>query len=103
MRHIPTPLGIGLIVVGFTMLTSPLVALLFYGGVALVIALVITTAVIRRKRSGGARQWTPAKELSEWERFVATRRRWALRESAIYVVIAAALIWIDGLTLGTIL
>ena len=34
---------------------------------------------------------------------VATRRRWALRESAIYVVIAAALIWIDGLTLGTIL
>jgi hypothetical protein len=103
MRHLPTPLGIGLVVVGFTMVTSPLVALLFYGGVALVITLVITRAVIRRKRSGGGREWTPARELSEWERFVATRRRWALRESAIYVLIAAALIWVDGLTLGTIL
>lgn len=96
-------MGIGLVVVGFTMVTSPLVALLFYGGVALVITLVITRAVIRRKRSGGGREWTPARELSEWERFVATRRRWALRESAIYVLIAAALIWVDGLTLGTIL
>jgi hypothetical protein len=103
MRHIPTPLGIGLVVIGFTLLTSPLAALLFYGGVALVLTLVITAAVIRRKRSGKRREWTPAKELSEWERFVTTRRRWALRESAIYVFIAAALIWLDGLTLGTVL
>ena|SRR5436305_10162231 len=103
MRHLATPLGICLIVLGFILLSSPLVALLFFAGVALVLTLVITAAVIRRKRSGKAREWTPAKELSEWERFVATRRRWALRESAIYVLIVVAVIWLDGLTLGSIL
>jgi uncharacterized membrane protein HdeD (DUF308 family) len=103
VRYLPTPLGIGLLVAGLCVIASPLVTFLIFAGTFLVLALVIAVAVRRRKRSGRPTARTPEEELSDWQRFVANRRRWAPWESACYVAIAAAFILIDGLTLGTIL
>jgi hypothetical protein len=103
LRHLVTPLGIALVVAGFSVLTSPhLVALLLLGfGAVLAAALVI--AAIWRRGSSPPVGLTHPEEVSHWQRFAARRRRSAPWESAFYVAIAGAIIWLDGLNLGTIL
>jgi hypothetical protein len=103
LRHLPTPLGIGLLVAGLSLLTSPRVAVLLFAGMGVALALVIAVAAARRKRSGGATGRTASEELSDWQEFAARRRRSAPLESSVYVLIAVGLIWLEGLTLGTIL
>jgi membrane protein implicated in regulation of membrane protease activity len=102
-RHLPTPLGIGLIAAGLSLIISPRVAVLLFAGSGVALALVIAVAVARGKRSGRATGKTASEELSDWREFAARRRRSAPLESAVYVLIALALILLEGLTLGTIL
>jgi hypothetical protein len=103
LRHLPTPLGIGLLVAGLSLITSPRVAVLLFAGMGVALALIIAAAAVRRKRSGGATDRTASEELSDWQEFAARRRRSAPLESSVYVLIAVGSIWLDGLTLGTIL
>jgi hypothetical protein len=105
LRHLPTPFGIGLIFAGLSLITSPRVALLLFAGVGLLSVLVVATARARRRRSdtpAGAGR-TVGDEAAAWRAFTARRRRAAPWESASYVLLAGALIWLEGLTLGTIL
>jgi hypothetical protein len=103
LRHLPTPLGIALLIAGLSLIASPRVAVLLFLGVGVGLPLVIALAAARRKGSGSPRDSAASEELSHWQEFAARRRRSAPWESAFYAVICAALIWLDGLTLGTIL
>jgi hypothetical protein len=103
LRHLPTPLGIGLLVAGLSLITSPRVAVLLFAGMGVALALVIAAGAARRKRSGAATGRTASEELSDWQGFAARRRRSAPLESSVYVLIAVGLIWLEGLNLGTIL
>jgi hypothetical protein len=103
LRHLPTPLGIGLIVAGLSLVASPRVAVLLFAGMGVALALVSAVAAARRKRSGRGTGRTASEELSDWQEFAARRRRSAPLESAVYVLSAVGLIWLEGLTLGTIL
>jgi hypothetical protein len=100
---LPTPLGIALLIAGLSVVSSPHLVFLILAGAALIFALVIFVAWLLRRRSGRPVQLTPAEESSDWQHFMANRRRWAPWESAIFVVIEGVFIWVDGLTLGTIL
>jgi hypothetical protein len=105
LRHLPTPLGIGLIIAGLSLIASPRIAILLFAGVGLLTAVVVGVAVVRRRRFArppGAGRTAP-EEAAAWEQFTARRRRTAPWESASYVLVAGALIWLEGLTLGTIL
>jgi hypothetical protein len=102
-RQLPTPLGIGLIAAGLSLITSPRVAVLLFAGMGVALALVIAVALARGKRAGRATGRTASEELSDWREFAARRRRTAPLESAVYVLSAVGLIWLEGLTLGTIL
>ena len=103
LRLLPTPLGIGFIFAGLCVLTSARTAVLVFGGLGLVLALLIAAAAWRWKRSTHARSRRESEELSDWRRFAAGRRRSAPRESVLYVLVAGAFIWLDGFRLGTIL
>jgi predicted histidine transporter YuiF (NhaC family) len=103
LRHLPTPLGIGFIFAGLSVLTSARTAVLAFAGLGVVLGLLVAVAAARWKRSTHARSRRESEELSDWRRFAAGRRRSAPWESALYVLIAGALIWLDGLRLGTIL
>lgn len=99
---IPTALGIGLFVAGFALILSPIVSVLIFGGTALGLGSVIA-ALVRRKRPDIGTDRTQAQEVSDWQDFVKSRRRWAPWESLFCVYIVGVLIYIEGLTLGTIL
>ena len=102
LRLLPTPLGIGFIFAGLCVLSSARIAILVFGGLGVVLALLIAVAAWRWKRShAGSRR--ESKELSDWRRFAAGRRRSAPWESVLYVLVAGAFIWLDGFRLGTIL
>jgi hypothetical protein len=103
LRHLTTPLGIGLLVAGLSLITSPRVAVLLFAGMGVALALVIAAGAARRKRSGAATGRTASEELSDWQDFAARRRRSAPLESSVYILIAVGLIWLEGLSLGTIL
>ena len=103
LRHLPTPLGIGLLVAGLSLITSPRVAVLLFAGMGVALALVIAAGAARRKRFGAATGRTASEELTDWQEFAARRRRSAPLESSVYVLIAVGLIWLEGLNLGTIL
>jgi purine-cytosine permease-like protein len=101
--HLPAPLGFVLLIAGFSIVSSPRTVLLVLAAAVLIAGLVIVAAWLLRRRSGRPVQLTPAEESSDWQRFTASRRRWAGLESGCYVLIAAAVIWLDGLDLGTVL
>jgi hypothetical protein len=103
LRLLPTPLGIGFIFAGLCVLTSARTAVLVFGGLGVVLALLIAVAAWRWKRSPQARSRRESEELSDWRRFAAGRRSSAPRESVLYVLVAGAFIWFDGFRLGTIL
>jgi hypothetical protein len=103
LRHLPTPLGVGLVVAGLSVISSPRLVVLLFVGMGVVLVVVIAAAVAARERSRQPVARTPSEELSNWQGFVARRRRSAPWESAVYVFIAGVFIWLDGLTLGTIL
>ena len=103
LRYLPTPLGIGLIVAGLSVITSPRAVILLFAGTGAVLALLIALAVARRKRSGDPREHTASEEMSRWREFEARRRRSAPWESAFYLLIAVMSVWLEGHTLGTIL
>ena len=103
LRYLPTPLGVGLIVAGLSVITSPRTVLLLLAGTGAVLALLIALAVARRKRSGEPREQTASEEISRLREFEARRRRSAPWESAFYLLIAVMSVWLEGLTLGTIL
>jgi hypothetical protein len=103
LRYLPTPLGIGLVVAGLSVITSPRAVILLFAGTGAVLALLIALAVARRKRSGDAREQTASEEMSRWREFEARRRNSAPWESALYLLIAVMPVWLEGLTLGTIL
>lgn len=101
--HLPTPLGFLLLIAGFSLVSSPRTVLLVLVAAVLVACLVIVAAWLLRRRSGKPVQLSAAEETSDWERFIANRRRWASLESGCYVLIAGALIWLHGIDLGTAL
>jgi hypothetical protein len=103
LRYLPTPLGIGLIVAGLSVITSPRAVILLFAGTGAVLALLIALAVARRKRSGDPREHIASEEMSRWREFEARRRKSAPWESAFYLLIAVMSVWLEGLTLGTIL
>jgi hypothetical protein len=103
LRYLPTPLGVGLILAGLSVITSPRTVILLLAGTGAVLALLIALAVARRKRSGEPRKQTASEEISRWREFEARRRRSAPWESAFYLLIAVMSVWLEGLTLGTIL
>lgn len=103
LRHLQTPLGIGLIFAGLSVLASARTAVVVFAGIGVVLALLVAVAAARRRRSVHARSRGESEELSDWRRFAARRRRSAPRDSALYVLIAGAFIWLDGISLGTIL
>jgi hypothetical protein len=101
--YLPTPLGIGLIFGGVSVLTSTRVAVLVFAGAAAALAALLAIEAMRRRRSAHPTARSESEELSDWRRFVARRRRSAPRESVLYVLIAGAIVWFDGFRLGTIL
>jgi hypothetical protein len=103
LAFLPTPLGIGLIFAGLSVLTSTREAFLIFCGIALVLAAAIAIAAARRSRAGPAGDRTASDDLSHWRQFAAGRRRSAPLESVIYLLIAGGSIWVEGLSLGTIL
>jgi hypothetical protein len=103
LRYLPTPVGIGLIVAGLSVITNPHAVILLFAGTAAVLALLIALAVARRKRSGDPREHTASEEMSRWREFEARRRKSAPWESVFYLLIAVMSVWLEGLTLGTIL
>ncbi len=103
LSHLPTPLGIGLLFAGFSVISSPRLVILLFIGVGVVLALVLAAALAARRRSRQVAERTPLEELSDWQGFAARRRRSAPWESAAYVIIVGVVIWLEGLTLGTIL
>jgi hypothetical protein len=106
LRHLPTPLGLGLIIAGLSLITSPRIVILVVAGVGALFALIVAVAFVRSRRSGNAPTGagrTASEEASAWQQFTARRRRAAPWESAFYLLIAGGLIWLEGLTLGTIL
>lgn len=103
IRYLPTLLGLGLIVAGISEVTSPRLAGLSILGLGVLVALVVSAAARRRRRTGQTTAGSATQELNEWRSFAARRRRSAPWESAGYVLIAAAFIWLEGLDLGTIL
>jgi hypothetical protein len=100
---LPTPLGIALLIAGLSVVGSPQLVFGVLAGGALFCALLVFVAWLLRRRSGRPVQLTPAEESSNWQRFMASRRRWAPLESALFLVVEGVFIWVDGLTLGTIL
>jgi hypothetical protein len=103
LRYLPTPLGVGLILAGLSVITSPRTVILLLAGTGAVLALLIALAVARRKRSGEPREQAASGEISRWREFEARRRRSAPWESAFYLLIAVMSVLLEGLTLGTIL
>ena len=103
LRHLPTPLGIGLLVAGLSLITSPRVAVLLFAGMGVALAFVIAAGAARRKRSGASPRTSASRIAPPTLFWRLRRRRSAPLESSVYVLIAVGLIWLEGLNLGTIL
>jgi hypothetical protein len=103
LRHLPAPLGLVLVFAGLSVITSSRTAVLLFAAVGVVLGLLVLVAAAHMRRSGRAADRTGAEERSDLRRFAARRRSSAPWESATYVLVAGGLIWLDGLTLGTIL
>lgn len=103
LRLLPTPLGIALVFVGLSLITSGREAGRIFLGIGAVLALIVAMAAVRRRRSGQVAARARAEESSYWLKLAARRRRSAPWESACYALIVAGLIWLGGITAGTIL